>query len=69
MFINRKQIRAQMYARNISIDEIVSKLKMSRGTFYKKMSGISEFKESEIEVLHDNLGAKVFLPQDFDSEN
>ena len=69
MFINRKQIRAQMYARNISIDEIVSKLKMSRGTFYKKMSGISEFKESEIEVLHDNLGAKVFLPQDFDSKN
>ena len=49
--MNRSELRAEFARRGISNRAIASELNISEQAFYNKMSGASEFKESEIKKL------------------
>ena len=54
--MNRSELRAEFARQGISNRKIASQLGISEQAFYNKMSGITEFKESEIKKLIQILG-------------
>lgn len=54
--MNRSELRAEFARRRISNRAIAEELNISEQAFYNKMSGASEFKESEIKKLIQILG-------------
>lgn len=54
--MNRSELRAEFARQGISNRTIASELNISEQAFYNKMSGTSEFKESEIKKLIQILG-------------
>ncbi len=54
--MNRSELRAEFARQGISNRLIASELNISEQAFYNKMSGVSEFKESEIKKLIQILG-------------
>lgn len=49
--MNRQELRAEIARRGISNRTIAKEMNISEQAFYNKMSGASEFKESEIKAL------------------
>ena len=49
--MNRAELRAEIARKNISNREIARALGISEQSFYNKIGGTSEFKESEIKKL------------------
>lgn len=54
--MNRSELRAEFARQGISNRYIANELNISEQAFYNKMSGSSEFKESEIKKLIQILG-------------
>ncbi len=54
--MNRSELRAEIARQGISNRDIARELNISEQAFYNKMSGASEFKESEIKKLAQILG-------------
>ena len=54
--MNRSELRAEFARQKISNRAIAEELNISEQAFYNKMSGVSEFKESEIKKLIQILG-------------
>lgn len=54
--MNRAELRAEFARQGISNRAIAAELNISEQAFYNKMSGASEFKESEIKKLIQILG-------------
>ena len=46
----------EMKKRGVSIADMCDKLGCSRSAFYRKCNGISEFTQSEIQIIVDYLG-------------
>ena len=61
--MNRSELRAQIARQGISNRQIARELNISEQAFYNKMSGETEFKESEIKKLVQILG---FTAEDVD---
>lgn len=49
--MNRAELRAEIARKGISNRAVAGELNISEQAFYNKMSGASEFKESEIKKL------------------
>lgn len=49
--MNRSELRAEIARKGISNRAVAGELNISEQAFYNKMSGTSEFKESEIKKL------------------
>ncbi len=49
--MNRSELRAEIARKGISNRAVAGELNISEQAFYNKMSGASEFKESEIKKL------------------
>ena len=54
--MNRSELRAEFARQGISNRDLAKELNISEQAFYNKMSGASEFKESEIKTLIRILG-------------
>ena len=61
MLINRNKLRGQIVEKQINQSDLAKKLNMSRETYYKKLRGEVEYKESEIVVLKSIFGNYIFL--------
>ena len=57
--MNRNELRAEIARKGKSNKSIISALNISEQAFYNKMSGNSEFKESEIKKLIEVLELTV----------
>lgn len=53
--MNKEKLLDAMNQQGVSIQEMCSKLNMSRSAFYRKSNGISEFTQSEIQSIVDIL--------------
>lgn len=56
--MNKNKLYFVMAERKISCQEMCDKLKISRSAFYRKVNGISEFTQSEIQSIVDILELK-----------
>jgi ACT domain-containing protein len=54
--MNKALLEYEMKKRNVSIGEMCNILGMSRSAFYRKCTGVSEFTQSEIQLIVDELG-------------
>lgn len=54
--MDRSELRAELARQKISNRTVAAELNISEQAFYNKMSGSSEFKESEIKKLIQLLG-------------
>lgn len=54
--MNKALLEYEMKTRKVSIGEMCNILGMSRSAFYRKCTGVSEFTQSEIQVIVDVLG-------------
>ncbi len=54
--MDRSELRAEFARQGISNRRIAAELNISEQAFYNKMSGVTEFKESEIKKLIQILG-------------
>ena len=54
--MNRSELRAEIARAGISNRKIAAEMDISEQAFYNKMSGTTEFKESEIKKLIQILG-------------
>lgn len=54
--MNKNLLRAKMYEAGTSVSDLCKKCNISKATFYRKISGVSEFTQHEIatciELLH-----------------
>lgn len=50
------ELKAEIIRKGETVKSISSKMGMDRGTFYRKMKGISEFTRADIRKLVDILG-------------
>lgn len=46
--MNVNKLRAKLFEHGISPEEMAQKLKISKTAFYRKLRGVTEFKQSEI---------------------
>lgn len=53
--MNKKKLLDAMDTQGVSIQDMCTKLNMSRSAFYRKSNGISEFTQSEIQKIVDIL--------------
>lgn len=53
--MNKALLEYEMKKRNVSIGEMCNILGMSRSAFYRKCTGVSEFTQSEIQLIVDEL--------------
>ena len=53
--MDKAKLMYEMAKRNVSIQDMCEKLKMSRSAFYRKCNGISEFTQGEIQSIVDIL--------------
>lgn len=53
--MDKAKLIYEMTKRNVSIQQMCSKLNMSRSAFYRKCNGISEFTQGEIQSIVDIL--------------
>lgn len=53
--MNKEKLLDAMDQQGVSIQDMCSKLNMSRSAFYRKSNGISEFTQSEIQSIVDIL--------------
>lgn len=53
--MNRKELRAQMIRMGKSTDELCAAIGISRSAWFRKLSGESEFTQSEITGLRSEL--------------
>lgn len=53
--MDKAKLMYEMAKRGISIQDMCSKLNMSRSAFYRKCNGISEFTQGEIQSIVDIL--------------
>ena len=54
--MDKALLEYEMKKKKISIADMCKKLGISRSAFYRKCTGISEFTQSEIQVIVDYLG-------------
>lgn len=54
--MDKALLEYEMKKRGISIADMCAKLNCSRSAFYRKCNGISEFTQSEIQIIVDYLG-------------
>lgn len=53
--MDKARLMYEMSKRGVSIQDMCSKLAMSRSAFYRKCNGISEFTQGEIQSIVDIL--------------
>lgn len=56
--MNKELLRYEMARHGISVDEMTQRLGISRSAFWKKCTGVSEFKQSEIAKIIEILDLK-----------
>ena len=61
MLIDRLKLKGQIVEKQINQSELANKLGVSRETYYSKLNGKTEFKESEIVILKKVFGDYIFL--------
>ena len=54
--MDKALLEYEMKKRGVSIADMCDKLGCSRSAFYRKCNGISEFTQSEIQIIVDFLG-------------
>lgn len=54
--MDKALLEYEMKKRGVSIADMCGKLDCSRSAFYRKCNGISEFTQSEIQIIVDYLG-------------
>jgi ACT domain-containing protein len=54
--MDKALLEYEMKKRGVSIADMCAKLSCSRSAFYRKCNGISEFTQSEIQIIVDYLG-------------
>lgn len=54
--MDKALLEYEMKKRGVSIADMCEKLSCSRSAFYRKCNGISEFTQSEIQIIVDYLG-------------
>lgn len=54
--MDKALLEYEMKKRGVTIGEMCDKLDCSRSAFYRKCKGISEFTQSEIQIIIDYLG-------------
>lgn len=54
--MDKALLEYEMKKRGVSIGDMCAKLGCSRSAFYRKCNGISEFTQSEIQIIVDYLG-------------
>lgn len=65
--MNSNELRAQMVRKAVSVDQICAAIGISKTTWYRKISGSSEFNQGEIADmrrlldLDDHLTATIFF--------
>lgn len=66
--MNKELLRYEMARHGISVDEMTQRLGISRSAFWKKCTGISEFRQSEIakmiEILDLKNPAEIFFAEE-----
>lgn len=60
--MNRRELEAEMVRKGFTCAQLAQKLGMNRSTFSKKINGVSEFKQSEIEAIIRVLGINDPMP-------
>ncbi len=66
--MNKALLEYEMKRKKVSIAEMCLKLGISRSAFYRKCTGISEFTQSEIQIIVDTLGLESPMGIFFDSK-
>lgn len=66
--MNSALLEYEMKIRNISKDDMCSELKISKSAFYRKLKGISEFHEGEMQTMKNLLGKDAVIRIFFDDE-
>lgn len=73
--MNTSMLLAEIKLKGLSMGEFLKRIQMLRGTWSKKINGVSEFKQSEINDIISVLGLSdektisIFLGQKFPKRN
>lgn len=54
--MDKAKLMYEMQKKNVSIQDMLEVLSISRSAFYRKCNGISEFTQGEIQKIVDHLG-------------
>ncbi len=60
MFVNRRELKAQLVRQDMTASDLAKILGISRQAVSVKLNGRSKFSEDEIKVLKDRFGLEIF---------
>lgn len=61
--IDRDKLKAEMLLKHVRIPDMCEYLRISDASWHNKMSGRTEFTESEVSLLVSKFGNVIFLPR------